>query len=48
MDRKIQQIVRDRHLTKGEAATYREVCKPVTEELPDLRALVKVRLRSRD
>lgn len=45
MDRKIKEIVRDRHLTEQEAAKYREVRALVAAELPELRARAKARLQ---
>lgn len=45
MARKIKQIVRDRRLTEEEAAKYREIRALVAEELPELRARAKARLR---
>ena len=45
MSRKIKETVRDRHLTEQEAAKYRKIRELVAEELPDLRARAKARLR---
>ena len=45
MSRKIREIVRDRHLTEDEAAKYREIRALVAEELPELRARGKARLK---
>jgi len=45
MNRKIEEIVRDRRLTEEEAARYREIRALVAAELPELRARAKARLR---
>lgn len=45
MGRKIQETVRDRYLTESEAAKYRKIRELVAEELPQLRARAKARLR---
>jgi predicted XRE-type DNA-binding protein len=45
MGRKIKQIVRDRRLTDQEAAKYGEIRALVAEELPELRARARARLR---
>ena len=45
MARKIKEIVRDRYLTEEEAAKYRKIRELVTDELPELRARAKARLR---
>ena len=45
MSEKIKEIIRDRRLTEEEAATYRKIRALVAEELPELRARVKARLR---
>ena len=45
MGRKIKETTRDRHLTEEEAAKYRRIRELVAEELPDLRARAKARLR---
>ena len=45
MGRKIKETTRDRHLTEEEAAKYRKIRELIAEELPDLRARAKARLR---
>jgi predicted XRE-type DNA-binding protein len=45
MGRKIKETTRDRHLTEQEAAKYRKIRELVAEELPDLGARAKARLR---
>ena len=45
MGRKIKEIVRDRFLTEEEAAKYRKIRELVTDELPELRARAKARLK---
>jgi hypothetical protein len=45
MNRKIKEITRNRRLTDGEAAKYREVRALVAAELPELRARARARLR---
>lgn len=45
MGRKIKETIRDRHLTEEEAAKYRKIRELVAEELPDLRARARARLR---
>ena len=45
MNRKIKEITRDRRLTDGEAAKYREIRAMVAAELPELRARAKARLQ---
>ncbi len=45
MDRRIKEIVRDRRLTEDEAAKYRQIRALVAEELPQLQARAKARLR---
>ena len=44
MSRKIKEITRDRRLTEGEAAKYREIRALVAAELPELRGRAKARL----
>jgi predicted XRE-type DNA-binding protein len=45
MNRKANESIRDRRLTEGEAAKYREIRALVAAELPELRARAKARLR---
>ena len=45
MEHKIRETFRDRHLTEEEAAKYRKIRKLVVDELPELRARAKARLR---
>jgi transcriptional regulator with XRE-family HTH domain len=45
VNRQIQETTRDRHLTEEEEAKYRRIRELVAEELPDLRARAKARLR---
>jgi predicted XRE-type DNA-binding protein len=45
MGRKIKETIRDRHLTEEEAAKYRKIRELVAEELPDLRARARARMR---
>jgi predicted XRE-type DNA-binding protein len=45
MGRKIKETTRDRRLTEDEAAEYRKIRELVADELPDLRARAKARLR---
>ena len=45
MSERIKEIIRDRRLTEEEAAKYREIRQLVAQELPELRARAKARLR---
>ena len=45
MGRKIKEVVRDRFLTEEEAAKYRQIRELVADELPELRARAKARIR---
>ncbi|NLX95892.1 MAG: helix-turn-helix transcriptional regulator [Rhodopirellula sp.] len=45
MGRRIQETVRDRHLTADEAAKYRKIRELVAEELPELRTRARIQLR---